>query len=104
MALPCRRGSRDNACERKQPSKREETSYRKVELLNEKRDQLMLVVSDAILRIRAVPQENKRISVCCSIKVAAWRKTKYPMYSSLSFFFQKMHNGKITLFGDFIFH
>ena len=50
--------------------------------MEEKRDQLMLAVGDAILRIRSVKQECEKAyekkSDCRGIEVAAWRKTKNP--------------------------
>jgi len=38
----------------------------------------MLAVGDAILGISAVQLEYEKKSDCCSIEVAAWRKTKNP--------------------------
>jgi len=55
--------------------------------LEEERDQLMLAVGDAILRIRAVQQEYEKKPDCRSIEAAAWRKTKNIELLFFLFFF-----------------
>jgi len=40
----------------------------------------MLAVGDATLRIRAVQHEDEKKSDCCSIEVAACKKTKNPVF------------------------
>jgi len=80
----CRHGSGDNAFEKKQPSKREETFYRWVESLDEKRDQLMLAVGDAILRIRGVCTTGVREDIAVASKWQPGENTN--TLSSFSFF------------------
>jgi len=54
----------------------------------------MLAVGDAILRIRAVQQENEKKSDRRGIEVAAWRETeilKFFFVCFLFLFFKELH-------------
>jgi len=72
---PCGSGPGDDASEQKQPSKQKKLSDGSLNHWK-RRDQLMIAVGDAILRIRAVQQEYEKKSDCRGIEVAAWRKPK----------------------------